>query len=211
MQTPSIPSLQGQARKQGCPFIFEKGAFPLRLKEAFHSWYLIHSVLLCSKFAPIAIRCLGASLQLLLLDDLMFLRYLVPQLMDAGDGDREVSAGFCRAAQLSEQPRAPTPAKAQPGTLAGAAAGTGLPWLPATHSAPVPDRAPRALARGQGAQGDIEPLSCCSGLHPDLLGTPHLPFPERGTELRGCRAALGWPEGQPRVGKERQALPRDSL
>jgi len=69
----STLSFQGQARKQGCSFLYEKTTFPLGPKEALYNCYLIHSVPLCSKFAPITIRGLGASLQLLLLDDLMFL------------------------------------------------------------------------------------------------------------------------------------------
>lgn len=44
---------------------------PLGPKEAL--CYLIHSVPLCSKFAPVTIGGLGASLQLLFLGDFMFL------------------------------------------------------------------------------------------------------------------------------------------
>lgn len=67
MQLRSLPSGSGQKT------LYENKTFPLGPKEALYNRYLIHSVPLCSKFATIAIGRLGPSLQLLLLDDLMFL------------------------------------------------------------------------------------------------------------------------------------------
>lgn len=91
----SFPSGSGQKTGMLSPWC--KKASSNKPREVLYNCYLIHSVLLCSKFAPIAIGGLGASLQLLLLDDFMFLWHLAPQLVDAGKTvSRQVTVGFCR-------------------------------------------------------------------------------------------------------------------